>query len=154
MTIKNINEDTSTQVMPLSIDRSFNQRVFTPWATHSRLYTLLFYKNNIQGPFYARDSAIQLKNSLFFSGDIIKEDESIVGSIFYSRATVRCEGSFVLAYSGVFNDLVNSPRFKIKEFGMNFILKTPHYFAYNKINDATLLINPSLNKSIRANLEI
>ena len=141
--------------MQLSLKKSFNAGLFTPYKTHDRNYFLLFYARGIVGPFFVRDAPLIL-NTLFSIGEIAQgsADGKVVGNIFYTQSPSRCEGSFALAYSGVFEGIVNTQRFKPKDLEFQLMLKTEHYYVFHKDNAATLLVNPSIKMDIRKNFEV
>jgi hypothetical protein len=93
---------------------------------------------------------------MFFIGEIAQGsyEGPTVGSIFYTQSPLLCEGSFALAYSGVLKQAANTTRFKARDLGMSLVLKTEHFYVYNKTNVATLLVNPKLKTSIRQNFEV
>lgn len=139
--------------MDLDIAKSFNGRLITPYNYRGRTYHLLFHKQGVQGPFYVSDSEYELHNAMLSVGEIkIKATDTVIGNIFHTMAKVRCGGSFLLAYSGVFKDslLTSLP----KDFGMDLVIKTKFMQVFTRKNRATLVISPSLRTEIRENLEI
>ena len=138
--------------MDLDIKVSFNKRLLTVYRYIDRTYFLLFYKNGVKGPFYVED-APYAENSLLTIGEIkCQSDGTVIGNIFFTQANYRCEGSFLLVYSGVFKHTLNN---KLpKEFNMALWAKTPYMHIFNEKNKATLVISPMLKSSIKQNLEI
>jgi len=138
--------------MDLDIAASFNKRLLTPYIYLDRTYFLLFYKNGVKGPFYVED-APYATNSLLSIGEIkCKHDDTVIGNIFHTHANFRCEGSFLLVYSGVFKHTLNT---KLpKDFNMTLWAKTPYMHIFSEKNKATLVVSPMLKNSIKQNLEI
>jgi hypothetical protein len=138
--------------MDLDIAESFNKRLITSYIYRGRTYFLLFYKNGTPGPFYVED-APYAENSLLSIGEIkCKADDLVIGNIFYTNVNYRCEGSFLLVYSGVFKHSINKklPR----DLNMSLWAKTPYMQIFQEKNRATLVISPMLKNSIKQNLEI
>lgn len=138
--------------MPLDLKETFNSRLITPYHYKDRTYYLLFYGAGKPGPFYVEDSPVQ-PETLIYIGDIRQEkSDALVGNCFFTQAPALCAGSYLLAYSGVFRQVVNN---RIpKDFGMDLVLKTNRFQIFNQKNKATLIISPSLKSDIRQNLEI
>lgn len=138
--------------MLLPVDESFNKRLITPYHFKERQYHLLFYKDGVKGPFYVSDAAVQ-PSTMVYLGEIRKvSNDALVGNCFYTQAPALCAGSFLLAYSGLFKQSVNSRT--PKDFGMDLVLKTPRFLLFNTKNRATLVVSPTLKSDIRQNLEI
>lgn len=138
--------------MDLDVEVSHNRRLITPYHYRDRVYYLLFYWDNLKGPFYVEDSLVQ-PSSLIYTGDIRRKvNNSLVGTCFFSQAPAICAGSFLLAYSGLFKQSVNNR--VPKDFNMDLVLKTPRFQMFNKKNKATLIVSPALKSGIRQNLEI
>lgn len=139
--------------MDLNIDSAFNHRVITPFTQAGRTYFLMFSTLGSVGPFYVATSQVQVEQSMFVFGDILrKEDNLQVGTLLYTTAKTQCLGTYVIAYSGQFKaSLATSIP---KDFDMDLVLKTPHLQVYNRRNRATLVVSPNLKQSIRSNLEV
>jgi hypothetical protein len=138
--------------MALNIKQSYNKRLVTPYIQAERMYFILFYKNEIPGPFYVED-APYAGNPLLFIGEIKRtEDDLVVGNIFYTQANHKCNGSSLLVYSGVFKHQVN--RQIPKDLNMTLWAKTPYMHIFHEKNKATLVISPMLKSTIKENLEI
>jgi hypothetical protein len=136
--------------MTLDIPKSFNKRLITPYVFKDRMYYVQFFENKIPGPFYVCDAPYSL-NAMVSLGEL-KTEEEVVGHIFYSQANIRCGGSFLLAYSGVFKSSLDSHL--PKDFDMDLVLKTEYIQVFHKKNRATLVISPNLKDTIRKNLEV
>lgn len=139
--------------MDLDIPTSFATRVITPYQYLDRTYYLLFFKQGIEGPFYVSDSPYELSQAMLTLGEVkLKRNDVVVGNVFHTTNRVRCGGSFLLAYSGMFKDSlsVSIP----KDFDMSLVLKTKYLQVFNKRNRATLVVSPSLKTNIRQNLEV
>lgn len=142
--------------MQLDIRTSFNAQLFTPYSFLDRNYYLLFYKNGMPGPFFVHDSPLMM-TTMFHIGDITQgsAEGQVVGTVFHTQSPSKCEGSFILAYSGVLKEAVNSQRaFKPRDLGFELVLKHQFYYLYHKNNLATLAVNPSLKMDIRKNFEV
>lgn len=137
--------------MMLDIPKSFNKRLITPYVFKDRMYYVQFFENKTPGPFYVCDAPYSL-NTMISVGEMKTEEEEVVGHIFYSQANVRCGGSFLLAYSGVFKSSLDS--YLPKDFEMDLVLKTEYIQIFHKKNRATLIISPNLKDTIRKNLEV
>lgn len=138
--------------MDFDIKFSFNKRLITSYVYKDRNYYVLFYRNGVKGPFYVED-APYATNSLLSIGEIKnKNTDDVVGNIFYTNAHAKCEGSFLLVYSGVFKHRVN--RQIPKDLNMALWAKTPYMHIFSEKNKATLVISPMLKRSIKQNLEI
>lgn len=139
--------------MDLDIQTSFSTRVITPYNYLDRTYYLLFYKQGIEGPFYVSDSPYALSHAMLTVGEVkLKRNDVVVGNVFHTTNKVRCGGSFLLAYSGVFKDSLSASI--PKDFDMNLVLKTKYMQVFNKKNRATLVVSPNLKTNIRQNLEV
>lgn len=129
--------------------------VITPHIQKGHTYYLLFRRDCTQGPFYIRDTAYRVSTFLHV-GEIIKPITSsknrIVGNIFFTQAHCRCEGSFLLAYSGLFME--QAQRTVPTGFQMDLVVKEKGFHMFHQKNRATLVISPAINSSIRENLEV
>lgn len=146
-----MNEDKPTK-MEFDVKASFNPRLITPYRFRDRTYYLLFFKDKVPGPFYVQNAAVQ-PVSLVFLGDIRRADnDRLAGHCFYSQAPVICTGSYLLAYSGVFRQSVQTRL--PSNFEMDLVLRTPRLQVFHKKNKATLIVSPTLRSEIRQNLEV
>lgn len=142
--------------MQLNIDHSYNKNVITPFQQTDRVYHVLFLRNS-DGPFFVRDAASTAKlTTLIRIGEIYMKPDArtirVVGNIFFTSSKVMCEGSYLLAYSGVFHE--HAQRNIPSDFNMELLLKTKGFHLFNQKNRATLVVSPTLKQSIKANLEI
>jgi hypothetical protein len=139
--------------MDLDIDKTFNPRLVTPYIFNERAYYLLFFRQGVVGPFYVADSPYSLEGAMLNVGEVRqKATDIVVGNIFYSQYKVKCGGSYLVAYSGVFKESLATSI--PKDFSMDLMLKTPYMHIFNRKNRATLVISPNLKTNIRENLEI
>lgn len=149
-----IDQDASPPMprMDLDIKTSFNKRLITVYRFKEKTYFVLFYKNGVEGPFYVED-APYAANTLLSIGEIKrKADDQVIGNIFHTHVNYKCEGSFLLVYSGVFKHYVNN---KLpKDLNMTLWAKTPYMHIFTEKNKATLVVSPMLKSSIKQNLEI
>jgi len=140
--------------MQLKVDQSFNLNVITPFIQDGTTYYLLFRRQE-QGPFIVRHASYRV-SSYFHIGEIVKlmgeGHNRIVGNIFYTQANCRCEGSFIMAYSGLF--FGQAQRRIPAEFQMDLVVKEKSFHMFHQKNRATLIISPALSSSIKENLEI
>ncbi len=141
--------------MQLSLAKSLKRGILFPHTEQGRTYYLLFHKANLSGPFFVRTSDLE-NSSLFHIGDITHNayDGDVVGNCFFTQAKHHSSGVFCLAYTGVLEGQTASKALKGKGFGVELVLKTPHYMMWNKRGHTTLIVTPSLSSSIRENLEI
>lgn len=146
-----MNED-KPEKMEFDVKASFNSKLITPYQFRNRTYHLLFFRDNVPGPFYVQNSAVQ-PVSLVFIGDVRRtENDKLVGHCFYSQVPVICTGSYLLAYSGVFRQSVQTRL--PSNFEMDLVLRTPKFQVFHKKNKATLIVSPTLRDEIRQNLEV
>lgn len=139
--------------MDLDLSQSYNKRLITPYYFKDRIYYVLFYKDGVMGPFYVQDAPYE-SELLVSIGEIKrKSDHQVVGNIFYTQVQVTCEGSYLLAYSGVFKANVNN-RPAHQDLTMDLRIKTPYMHVFSQINRATLIVSPMLKTTIKQNLEI
>lgn len=142
--------------MQLSLPRSLKKGVLFPHTEQGRSYYLLFHKTGLPGPFYVQTSDLE-NSSLFYIGDVHQGSYSgeVVGNCFYTQARHTSTGGvFCLAYTGVLEKQTETRSLKGKDFGVELVLKTPHYMMWNKRGHVTLVVTPSLSSSIRENLEL
>lgn len=138
--------------MDLPIEKTYNRRVITPYEYLRNQYYLLFYRNDIEGPFFVEDAPYSLSGMLTIGDVKRKSDRLVVGNVFHTTAHALCYGSSLLAYSGLFKMSVNA---RIpKNLDMPLVIKTPFMQVFNQKNKATLVVSTSLKASIKANLEI
>lgn len=141
--------------MQLEVAQSFNLNVITPYTQKGHQYYLLFKRECDSGPFFVRDTAYRV-STYFHVGEIFRPVDSkknrIVGNIFYTQAHCRCEGSFIMAYSGIFAEQVQ--RSIPAGFSMDLVVKEKGFHMFHQKNRATLVISPAINTSIRENLEV
>lgn len=136
--------------MELDLKESLPARIITPYSFREHTYHVVFHKKAV-GPFHVETSPYLLEHSMITLGDI-KAGNAVVGNIFYSSSRLKCGGSYLLAYSGVFKASleVSVP----KDFSMDLVLKTSHIQVFSRKNRATLIVYPNLKTSIRENLEV
>jgi hypothetical protein len=140
--------------MLLELEHSIHRNIIVPHSQSGRHYHVLFLRQS-EGPFFVRDTAYKLDTLIQIGEIFTKLDEHrsrIVGNIFYTKSRVQCEGSFLLAYSGVFKE--QAQRHVPSDLNMELVLKERGFQVFNQRNRATLIISPSLPSSIKANLEI
>lgn len=144
--------------MQLEVAQSFNLNVITPFVQKGHQYYVLFRRDCGPGPFFVRDTAYRV-STYFHVGEIYKTIEDrkgqknrIVGNIFYTQARCRCEGSFMMAYSGIFEEQVQ--RSIPPAFAMDLVVKEKGFHMFHQKNKATLVISPFINQSIKENLEV
>jgi hypothetical protein len=141
--------------MQLEVERSFNLNVITPYIQRGVQYYLLFRRECESGPFFVRDTAYRV-STYFQVGEIVqKVDDTrqrVVGNIFWTQVNCRCEGSFLMAYSGVFRE--QAQRSIPSAFQMDLVVKDKGFHMFHQKNKATLVISPAIHSSIKANLEI
>jgi hypothetical protein len=140
--------------MQLDLDHSFNKNVITPYTQGDRRYHLLFLRT-AEGPFFVRSTTYKI-DTLITIGEIYTKLDStknrVVGNIFYTGTNSQCEGTYLLAYSGLFHQQAQK---KIPtDFNMELVLKERGFQMFSQRNRATLIISPALKLSIKANLEI
>lgn len=141
--------------MQLEVERSFNLNVITPYIQKGVQYYLLFRRECASGPLFVRDTAYRV--STYFSvGEIVNKIDDkrqrVVGNIFHTQANCRCEGSFLMAYSGVFME--QAQRSIPNGFQMDLVVKEKGFHMFHQKNKATLIISPAIHASIKANLEV
>lgn len=141
--------------MQLDLERSFNKNVITPYNHGDTRYHLLFLRT-AEGPFFVRHTTYKLETMITI-GEIFTVPEPnkrrVVGNIFHtSTSNVQCEGTFLLAYSGMFQ--MQAQKKIPTDFNMELVLKEKGFQVFNQRNRATLIISPALKLSIKANLEI
>lgn len=144
--------------MQLEVSQSYNLNVITPFMQKGQQYYLLFRRECESGPFYVRDTAYRV-STYFHVGEIYRPVDGsfgvrnrIVGNIFYTQAHCRCEGSFIMAYSGVFAEQVQ--RSIPAGFSMDLVVKERGFHMFHQKNKATLIVSPAIKTSIRENLEV
>lgn len=139
--------------MQLQVERAFNRNVITPYTQDERKFYLLFLRD-AEGPFWVRHTSYKLE-TLVTIGEVcvtVKEKTRVVGNIFHTNAQAQCEGTYLLAYSGIFGQSVQKRL--PTDFNMELILKERGFHMFNQRNRATLIISPALRRNIRENLEI
>jgi hypothetical protein len=138
----------------LDLKSSLGKNVITPYQQAGRNYHLLFLRRS-EGPFYVRDTAYKLETLINIGEVYTKIDDKrnlVVGNIFFTRASVQCLGTYLLAYSGMFHEQAQN---KIpSDVNMELVLKEKGFQVFNQRNRATLIISPAIKDSIRQNLEI
>jgi hypothetical protein len=139
--------------MILDLKRSFTKNIIVPYKLKDRTYYLLFFKEDLEGPFSVRSSDMCL-STIMHVGNLIQDStDEEVGHIFYSQFNTVCYGTFLMSYSGIYKDSVNTKLPSSFE-EIPCILKTPKLLVYHLDNKATIAMCPSLNKKIKANLEV
>lgn len=140
--------------MQLEIEDPPFLNVIFPYVQFKHTYHLLFVKN-AKGPFYVRDTSYKV-TTLFDIGEIYARPKPdtirVVGNIFFTKSKCECYGSFVVAYSGVFQDQVQ--RSIPKDLNMQLVLKEKGFHVFNERNKATLIVSPALKNAIKENLEV
>ncbi len=144
--------------MQLEVEQSFNLNVITPFTQKGHQYYVLFRRHSEGGPFFVRDTAYRV-STYFHVGEIYKPVEGtdglknrIMGNIFFTQAKCRCEGSFMMAYSGLFCEQVQ--RSVPAGFNMDLVVKEKGFHMFHQKNRATLIVSPAISSSIRENLEV
>lgn len=141
--------------MQLEVAQSFNLNVITPHIQQGNTYYLLFRRECASGSFFVRPTAYRVSTFLYV-GEIITQvspnKNRIVGNIFYTQVNCRCEGSFLLAYSGIFSE--QAQRTVPTGFQMDLVVKEKGFHMFHQKNRATLVISPALGSNIRENLEV
>lgn len=140
--------------MKLEVDQSFNLNVITPYIQKGVQYYLLFRRECQSGSMFVRDTAYRV-STYFHVGEIVHRDahkQRVVGNIFYTQVNCRCEGSFLMAYSGLFRE--QTQRSVPSGFQMDLVVKERGFHMFHQKNRATLIVSPAINQSIKANLEV
>jgi len=142
--------------MQLSLLKSLKRGVIFPHTEQGRAYYLLFHKTGLSGPFFVKTSDLE-NVSLFHVGDICQGsyDGPVVGNCFFTQVKhLSTGGVFCVAFTGVLERMTEGKALKGKDFGVDLVLKTPHYLMWNKRGSVTLVVTPALSASIRENLEL
>lgn len=138
--------------MILDLEDSFAKNIIVPYKFGDRLYHMLFNTKS-KGPFEVKDSGLCL-NTLMYIGNIHKKStDDIVGNIFFSQFKTECYSTFLLSYSGVYQDSINT-KLPSSFDEIPCVLKSETLLVYHLNNKATIAMCPALNKKIKANLEI
>lgn len=147
------------QSMKLDIESSFNPRIITRFVYRSRVYHVLFDKF-VDGPFEVTDSPYQVPGSMLTIGQILKrnpknsDDVEIVGTIFHTSLRVDCTGSYLLVYSGAFQDQVQK-RVRAELLPeLPLLIKTDKMQVYGATNKVVLVVSPFLRREILDVLEM
>lgn len=140
--------------MQLALDKSLPLGIIFPHQDKGNRYYLLFHEA-VEGPFFVKTSDIQ-NSSLFYVGDVHKDSYTgpVVGYCFYSQVQHFSSGGiFCIAYTGVLSKKVETQLVKGHNFGVQLMLKTPHFFMWNKKGTLSLVVVPTLADYIKESLE-
>lgn len=145
------------QSMDLDIEESITPRLLTRIIYRDQVYYTLFDRQ-AEGPFVVTDAPYRVPGSILSVGQITKNIEGqepiVVGSIFHTKLKAKCTGSFLLAYTGAFQDQIQKRMRADLLTGMNLLVKTENMQIYGALNKAILVVSPFLRREILDVLEM
>lgn len=142
--------------MQFDLPSNYPTRMFLPHTTHDRTYQLLLIERcPANTSLFVTNSELPKIETLFNIGDLRTEGEKgpRVGYIFYSKFNVNNIGSGILASSKKWWAEFKARGYPMAEMDLKMVLKIPDFYVYHGPNQATLIVNPDLASSIRANFE-
>lgn len=141
--------------MRFILQTNLRSKVFVPYVTHGRKYSILLSKYLPAGTkLSVSDSPLVPADTYIRVGDLHLggyEGETI-GHLFYTPLSFMCYGSALLAYSKAWEKRANNKELGVPS-GVLLIARTPLFYLYHKKNEVTLAVNPTLPAAIKDNLE-